>query len=174
MKEQLASLFDYGDWVTGRLLDTAGALTGEQFTQLVMPGFGSVHLTLAHLLGADMLWFARWQGRSPATMLSPEDVATVPAMRALWADQIDERRAWFAAVDEAALAATVQWTNMRGQRYALACWQVILHCANHAIHHRSEVAAMLTELGHEPPTTDLLAFYLEQAGERWQPTGAVR
>ncbi|MEZ4769457.1 MAG: DinB family protein [Caldilineales bacterium] len=171
MKEQLASLFDYGDWVTERLLDTAGALTAEQIMRPVLAGFGSVHLTLVHLLGAEVLWFARWQSQSPATMLSANDLPDLPAIRARWAALATERRAWFVHTDDAGLAAQVNWTNMRGRPYMLACWQVVLHCANHSTHHRSEVAAMLTELGHEPPATDLLAFYLEQSGEQWQPTG---
>ena len=170
MKEQLSSLYEYGAWVNQRLLEAAAALTEEQFTRKVLPGFGSVHLTLAHILGAEVLWFARWQGLSPKTMLSPSDLPTVPAIRERWAELIDERRAYFAALDEAELAATMHWTNMRGQPYALPRWQVMLHCANHSTHHRSEVAAMLTELGHEPDSTDLLEFYLEHAGQQWKPT----
>ena len=171
MKEQLASLYEYGAWVNQRLLEAAAALTAEQFIQKVLPGFGSVHLTLVHILGAEMLWFARWQGLSPKAMLSPPELPTVPAIRERWAELIDERRANLVGLDEAELAATVHWTNMRGQPYALPRWQVMLHCANHSTHHRSEVAAMLTELGHEPDSTDLLEYYLECAGQQWKPTG---
>lgn len=170
MKEQIASLYEYGAWVNQRLLETAAALTEEQFTRRVLPGFGSVHLTLVHILGAETLWFARWQGLSPKTMLSPSDLPTVRAIRERWADVIDERRANLARLGEAELAVTVHWTNMRGQQYALPRWQVILHCANHSTHHRSELAAMITELGHEPDSTDLLEYYLEQAGQPWKPT----
>jgi uncharacterized damage-inducible protein DinB len=171
MKELLSSLYEYGAWVNQRLLEAAVALTEEQFTRQVLPGFGSVHLTLVHLLGAEVLWFARWQGQSPKTMLSRQELPTAPAIRERWAELIDERRAYFAALDEAELAATLHWTNTRGQSYALPRWQVMLHCANHSTHHRSEVAAMLTELGHEPDSTDLLEFYLERAGQPWKPTG---
>jgi len=170
MKEQLASLYEYGAWVNQRLLEAAAALTEEQFTQKVLPGFGSVHLTLVHILGAEVLWFARWQGQSPKTMLSPSDLPTVTVIRGRWAELTDERRANLVSLDEAELAATVRWTNMRGQPYALPRWQVVLHCANHSTHHRSEVAAMLTELGHEPDSTDLLEYYLEYAGQQWKPT----
>ena len=171
MKDQLVSLYEYGAWANQRLLDAAAALTAAQFTQKVLPGFGSVHLTLAHMLGADVLWFARWRGLSPKTMLSPDDLTTVPVIRERWAELVEERGAYFAALDEAELAATVRWTNMRGQPYELPRWQVMLHCANHATHHRSEVAAILTELGHEPKSSDLLEFYLEDAGQSWKPTG---
>jgi uncharacterized damage-inducible protein DinB len=171
MKDYLISLYEYGDWVNQRLLDAASALTAEQFTQKVLPSFGSVHLTLVHMLGADVLWFARWRGLSPKTMLSPDDLATVPIIRERWAEVVEERRTYFATLDEAELAVEVHWTNMRGQAYELLRWQVILHCANHATHHRSEVAAILTELGREPQSLDLLEFYLEGAGQSWKPTG---
>ena len=171
MKEQLASLFEYGAWVNQRLLGAAAALTAEQFTQKVLPSFGSVHRTLVHILGAEVLWFARWQGRSPKTMLSPGDLPNVQAMRERWSELIDERSGYFAALEEAELGSSVRWTNMRGQSYALPRWQVILHCANHSIHHRSELAIMLTVLGHEPDSTDLLEFYLERVGQQWKPSG---
>ena len=171
MKEQLASLYEYGEWIHQRLLNAAGVLTTEQFTRKILPGFGSVHLTLTHILGAEALWFARWQGTSPKTMLSPQELPTVASIRNRWAELVDERHAYFAALSEAELTAVVRWTNMRGQSYALPRWQVMLHCANHSTHHRSEVAAMLTELGHEPESTDLLKFYLERAGQPWKPTG---
>jgi uncharacterized damage-inducible protein DinB len=170
MKEQLSSLYEYSAWVTQHLLETAAALTEEQFTRKILAGFGSVHLTLAHLLGAEVLWFARWQGQSPRTILSPDDLPTVAAMRERWAELHEQRRAHLLSLDEDDLMATVQWTNMRGQPYALPRWQVILHCANHSTHHRSEVAALLTELGHEPASTDLLEYYLEHAGQPWKPT----
>ncbi len=171
MKEQLASLFEYGVWVNQRLLESAEVLTTEQFTQKVLPGFGSVHLTLVHLVGAEVLWFARWQGQSPKTILSPGDLPGVPAMRNRWSELIDERRAYFATVAETDLDTHVNWTYMRGQAFTLPRWQVILHCANHSTHHRSEIAAMLTELGHEPDSTDLLEYYLERAGQSWKPSG---
>ncbi len=171
MKEQLASLFEYGVWVNQRLLESAEVLTPEQFARKVLPGFGSVHLTLVHLLGAEVLWFARWQGQSPKTILSSGDLPSVAAMRNRWSELIDERRAYFAMVAETDLDIHVSWTNMRGQAFTLPRWQVILHCANHSTHHRSEIAAMLTDLGHEPDSTDLLEYYLERAGQSWKPSG---
>jgi uncharacterized damage-inducible protein DinB len=170
MNEQIISLYEYGAWVNGRLLDAAASVTPEQFTQKVLPGFGSLHLTLVHLLGAEVLWFARWQGLSPITILAPADLPDVKAIRERWAKLVEERHLNLASLDEATLAETVQWTNMRGQVFRLPRWQVILHCANHSTHHRSEVAAILSELGHEPDSTDLLEYYLKAAGQQWKPS----
>ena len=164
MKELLVSLYEYGEWVNQRLMENAADLTDEQFKRDLLPGFGSVHRTLVHILGAERIWFERWQGRSPKTMLTPHEAPTLRAIREQWATLSDERRAYLAALAEAELAVTMHWTDTRGQPSALPLWQMMLHCANHSTHHRSEVAAMLTELGHEPDSTDLLKFYLERAG----------
>ena len=165
MKEQLTSLFEYGTQANQRLLEVVAPLTAEQFSQKISSSFGSVHLTLIHILGAEMLWFALWQGRSPAYFPSEQDLPDVPALQARWAAFIAERRAYFAAVEESDLSTTVSWTQPSGQTFALPRWQIMFHCANHSTHHHSELAAMLTELGleHDPNITNLLSFYLERA-----------
>lgn len=170
MKDQIVSLYEYSEWVNQRLLDTAAALTDEQFTRKVLSSFGSAHLTLVHILGAEVLWFARWQGQSPKTMLLPGELPTVAAIRGRWAELVGERRANLAGLEETDLTVTVHWTNMRGQAFALPRWQVMLHCANHSTHHRSEVATLFTQLGHAPDSTDLIEFYLGHAGQQWKPT----
>jgi uncharacterized damage-inducible protein DinB len=172
MKELISSFYAHNANVSQQLLGTAGLLTDEQFTQIgVVPGFGSVHLTFTHLLGAEVLWFQRWQGLSPKTMLTENELPTLPVLRAKWADFIEERRASLESLDEAALTETLHWTNMRGQPYSLPRWQVMMHCATHSTHHLSELAAMLTLLGHEPEGADLLDYYLSNAGQEWKPTG---
>jgi uncharacterized damage-inducible protein DinB len=171
MKEQLASLYEYSSWVNQRLLDTASTLTNEQFTQKILPTFDSVHLTLVHLLGAEVLWFARAQSQSPKTMLTARELSSIQTIREHWGALIAQRRAYVIGLDEAELDVTAHWTNMRGQAYALPRWQVLLHSANHSTHHRSEVAALLTALGYQPDSTDLLEFYLEHSGQPWKPTG---
>jgi uncharacterized damage-inducible protein DinB len=170
MKEQIASLFEYGAWANLRLLESMTTLSTEQFALKLLPGFGSLHLTLVHMLGTEILWLARWQELSPRTVLSPGDMPTVTAIRDRWVDLVDERRTNLTGLDEAGLAKMVRWTNMRGEPYMLPRWQVMLHCANHSTHHRSEAAAILSELGHEPDSTDLLEYYLERGGQPWKPT----
>jgi len=170
MKEQIISLFEYGKWVNDRVLVAAADLTMEQLARKVLPGFGSLHLTLVHMLGAEEIWLARWKGVSPQTMLSPTEFTEVAGISSRWEALHAERGAYLASLDEAGLEESLHWRNMRGQAYELPLWQLMLHCANHSTHHRSEVAAILTELGHEPDSTDLLEFYLLRTGQQWKPS----
>ncbi len=170
----IASLYDYGLWVNNRLLDKTAALTPEQFTQKFSHSFESVYHTWVHVLAAEALWFLRWQGKSPQWMLSPKDLPTLAAIRERWTQLIPERRAFLEGLSEDQLTQGVTYTNLRGQAYSAPLWQLILHGANHSTHHRSEIAAMLTDLGHEPEGTDLLEYYLEQNKQLWRPTQVKR
>lgn len=40
-------------------------------------------------------------------------------------------------------------------------WQMLLHQANHAMQHRSEVAVFLTEFGFSPGQLDLMRYLRE-------------
>jgi uncharacterized damage-inducible protein DinB len=45
-----------------------------------------------------------------------------------------------------------------GRPDAQPLWQILAHLFNHATHHRAEVAAMLTMLGHSPGDIDMIVF----------------
>ncbi len=170
MIDHIVSLYEYGEWATHRLLERVELLDPAQFKINLLPGFGSVHATLVHLLGAEVVWCARWQGESPRQLLSAEDLPTLQVIRARWAQLEQERRASLAALDEAALEEIIPYTNTRGSSFTLARWQMLLHCANHSTHHRSELAAMLSEIGHEPDSLELLEFFLQRTGQSWKPS----
>jgi uncharacterized damage-inducible protein DinB len=154
----IRDLYDYNAWANARILDTAAKLTHEQ---LLAPGgasFDSVRDTLVHTMNAQWLYLERWQARSPRAWPEASTYPDLAAIRARW-DAIErDTHAFVVALDDARLAAVVEYTNMQGEPWAYPLWQQMIHQVNHATQHRSETAVLLTQLGHSPGWLDLLYF----------------
>jgi uncharacterized damage-inducible protein DinB len=164
--ELIRTLYRYNAWANGRVLDTAERLTPEQLVAGGGASFESVRDTLVHTMGAQWLYLERWQGRSPRAMLDPREFPDLASIRERW-DGIERRTAAFVAgLDDARLAAVVAYVNAAGERWAYPLWQQMVHQVNHGTQHRSEAAAMLTQLGHSPGWLDFLYFIDLQGGGR--------
>src|SRR3712207_2805823 len=84
--EMLRLLYAHGAWANGRVLDAAERLAPEQARSPVLAGLASVHDTLAHVVGAQALWLARWRGTSPPAMPDPAAFPDLSAIRTRWAE----------------------------------------------------------------------------------------
>jgi uncharacterized damage-inducible protein DinB len=163
--ELIRTMYRYNAWANARILDTAARLTPAQ---LIAPGgasFDSVRDTLVHTMNAQWLYLERWHGRSPRAwpaVGAPPDVASI---RGRWDEIEHETQAFVAGLTEGRAAEAVAYTNMEGERWAYPLWQQMLHQVNHATQHRSEVAMVLTNLGHSPGWLDLLYFIDREQAE---------
>ena len=154
----ITNLYDYNAWANTRILDTTAGLTAEQFLAPGGSSFDSVRDTLVHTMNAQWLYLERWQGRSPRAWPEPTIYPDLAAIRGRWNEIEHDTQAFMAALDDARLAAVVDYTNMQGEPWAYPLWQQMIHQVNHATQHRSETAVLLTQLGHSPGWLDLLYF----------------
>ncbi len=161
MKEMIAALYEYEGWANDRLLGKAANLSAAQLGQKLTKGADPILPTFGHLVGADVRWFARWRGETPPT-LSPADFPTLDEVRRRWEELYPVRRAYLASLAEAALREPIRWVRERGT-VMIPRWQAMLQCANHGTQHRSEIAAMLTDLGSSPGDLDFVDYCLEAA-----------
>lgn len=161
MVEHLRTLYAYSAWANERVLDAAARLDPAQLVADGGASFGSVRDTLVHLVSAQRVWIARCQNLPARAQLQPEAFPDVVAIRAVWAGGDEETRAFITRVDEAALSGMVRYINSAGEPNAYPLWQVLVHQANHAAQHRSEVAMLLTGFGCSPGLLDFL-YYLDQ------------
>lgn len=156
------TLYGYSAWANGRILDTAARLTQEQLTRKIGASFDSIRDTIVHTMSGQWIWLARWQSLSPERMLDPAAFADIPAIRRRWEQIEAETQAFLAKLAEADLDRLIEYRNTEGEPWAYPLWQALVHQVNHATQHRSEAAAMLTQLGCSPGWLDFLVYIDQQ------------
>ena len=152
----LNELFDYNYWARDRQLQACAALTEEQFLRPLGGSFPSLRDTLAHLVAVEWLWLERWRGRSPRTLLPPEEFPTLAAVRERWLVVEREMREYLAGLSDEALERPITCISTRGQAWTYPLWRMIVHLLNHQTYHRGQVTTYLRQLGAEPAKVDFL------------------
>jgi uncharacterized damage-inducible protein DinB len=112
----------------------------------------------AHLYGADSVWLSRWKGGGPTRLPGDADFRALTELRTAW-DQLEaEQRAFVEGLTEADLARPVSYKNSAGEQFTVALGPLLQHVVNHATHHRSEIATMITLISASPPDTGLNTY----------------
>jgi uncharacterized damage-inducible protein DinB len=160
--EIIREVWDYHHWANGRLLDVTAALGEEAAGRAVGPQFSapSIREVFAHVYGADRFWLRQWRGE-PTGAPGPTyglDFATLAELRRAWAELVAEQRDFIAKVGEADLGRVFMARGNDGVPSPRPFGMMLLHVPNHATHHRSEIATMLTMVSGSPPPTDVVVY----------------
>jgi uncharacterized damage-inducible protein DinB len=155
----IRELYDYHRWANHRLFEVAlglgDAVTREMGTHWSVP---TVKGMFAHLYGADAIWLSRWKGTSPVRQAGDADFATMADLRVRWDLLEAEQRAFVEGLTEADLARPVTYKNTSGEQLQVALGPLLQHVVNHATHHRSELATMITLISGSPPDTGINTY----------------
>jgi uncharacterized damage-inducible protein DinB len=119
---------------------------------------GGIHGTLAHIVGAEKGWLARWQGKSENGTAAISQMQSLAEIRALWENVCDEMSRFLATLDDGKLQEMLSTTARTGN-YTTSYWQMIQHVVDHSSYHRGQIVTMLRQLGVTPPSTGLIRFY---------------
>ena len=164
--ELIRDLYEYHRWANRRLWDTAVA-RGEEAVERDMGkqwSFPSIRRMFAHIYGADAIWLGRWQGRS-MTAIPGADLPSMGALRERWDVLIAEQRAFLDGLGPADLTRVIEYKNTEGRAFRATLGALLPHVPNHATHHRSEIATMLTLISGSPPDTGINSFILATTGQ---------
>jgi len=159
--QYLAHLFEYNRWANEQVLEAAEQLSDEDLNRMHGHSWGSVHGMLVHMLSAEWIWLRRLQGHSPGGLLSALEFPTVNAIRTRWAGIASSLFAFIQLQTPATLLQDVQYRNTEGRPHSLKTWQILVHVANHATHHRGELAAMFALLGVSHEEDDWLYYFFK-------------
>jgi uncharacterized damage-inducible protein DinB len=153
--QDLHTLLDYNYWARDRMLEALEQLSTEQFTRDVGGSFAS-----AHMLGAEIVWYMRWQGESPGVMPKPDRFADLAALRAEWREHEAKMRAFLGSLGQGDVERVYAYKLTTGPTGESPFWQMLQHLVNHGTYHRGQVTTLLRQMGVKPPqSTDMIGFY---------------
>lgn len=153
----------YNAWANARLYAVACDLAPDELRADRGVFFRSLLGTFNHLLVADRIWMRRFTGEGDApTRLDAvlfEDLSTLDAAR-----RAEDARivAWIGGLSEDALSGRVTYRTISDpQVVTQPLASALTHFFNHQTHHRGQAHAVLTGLGREVPSLDLIQFQRE-------------
>ena len=155
--DTLTTLFNHHVWANVRLFERCADLTPEQLDATLLGTFGSIRETLEHIVRAEQNYLYRI--RTGQRLVRPENAPPLTMVEMLdslrttgeglieWAPQVQPGD-----------TVQVEWEGTpREVPKTIILTQVI----NHATEHRSQVMAILTQLGIEPPELDGWTYFDE-------------
>jgi len=160
-KQDILTLYEYNQWANAKILNAAANVTQEQYLAPASFPHGSLRGTLVHALFAEWIWRKRWEGISPTVRLKPEDFPMFESLHMRWLGEEKQLMDFVDGLTDEKLNNTFNYTNTSGKPFSRILWQAMAHLVNHGTQHRSEAAAILTELGHSPGDIDLISFLIE-------------
>ena len=162
-------LYEYHRWANRRLFAVAAALgedvarqdVGKQFSFPTLKGM------FAHVYAADAAWLARWNGTQVGRLAGDQDFSDLAALRVQWDGVEEAQRRFVDGLVPSDLERIVEYTStlFPGRPLRVALGPLLHHVVNHATHHRSEIATMLTMVSGSPPPTDLHVYHLLVSGQ---------
>ena len=158
LADHFTLLARYNAWATFKLYQHVDALPEDHYRRDAGLFFHSVHGTLNHLLLAEHeIWFARFAtGVSPRRALNEEVESDRQALRERLLSAVQGWQPLITTWGAARWAGTLDYTTTKGIAQSLPFAATLGHVFNHGTHHRGQISAALTAMGHPCPELDMV------------------
>ncbi len=162
--KDLKTLYDYSYWANKKLFDVIEQIPEEDFTKPIAGSYESIRNTMVHILSAEWGWLDRCGGPARPNRLIAENYPTIASLINTWHNVEGYVRAFLGNLEDADLERQIEYTGSGNMKRSMPLGELLQHTANHAVHHRAQVALLLRMLGHTPGNIDILFYFAEQRG----------
>lgn len=158
-RDDLLTLLDYHHWANTRLLQKAARLMPDQLMAPSRLSHGNALQTLIHAYDAQWAWRVACEtGQMPLERLTVAHYPDLPSLRRAWTAEDAALVAYVRSLDDARLDQPLVYSWPRARPRSHTLWHILVQLVHHGIHHRSEVGAYLTTLGHSPGDLDFIIY----------------
>ena len=147
MPDLIDDLYDYNDWANDKVLSFCDDLTDEQLDEPRELGFGTLRATLFHILTADRVWMDRWQAIPWRPFPTDPAGVTVQEIRKALADVAAQRRDLIDKNRSERFTKQIEYQDSQQTPYDHQLSDLLLHVANHGVHHRAQALNYLKQFG---------------------------
>lgn len=163
MRAHFKMMASYNAWCNERLYEAAAGLSDADYRADLGAFFKSVHGTFNHILVGDRVWLSRFTGTGPAPTALDEilydDFDRLRAARRAEDARIDR---FVDGLDDDKLASVLHYRALsQPADVTYPLLPALHHLFNHQTHHRGQATALLTRLGVDTPSLDLVYFNLQ-------------
>lgn len=171
LNNHFATLARYHLWAVRKLYAHVDALSEGDYRRDAGLFFQSVHGTLNHLLvGEQAVWFPRFaQGASNRVALNTELEPGRDRLREQLIEGAQRWRPLVASIPAARFDATLEYTTTRGVPQSLPFAATLAHVFNHGTHHRGQITAAITAMGHACPEIDMVWMLQAESANQGTP-----
>lgn len=155
---RIQRLYDYNDWAWQQVFPSLIKLDDAAYKEERGFFWGSLHSLMVHSMSAEDIWYQRIMGTSPTAMLDPADYANFSVVQSHWAEIDGKLRRFVATLTDQDLDRQIDYTDRSGQPFSTQLGDILLHVANHATEHRSQMTPVLFALNVPTPPLDYIFF----------------
>lgn len=151
----LAHQLRYSEWASRKLAHFASNIPAGDLTREMHNSHGGILQTFQHIYYADRVWYSRMVPPLQPRFDDPAPGPSLAELDELWWDLLHRFQDWAAGEDPNRV---VQYRNLKNEPFAKPVYQIVTHVVNHGTYHRGQIAAMLRQCGHVPPSTDFIYY----------------
>lgn len=150
-------LADYNQWMNTRLYVVCADLSEEELRADRHAFFGSIYMTLNHIMYGDLAFLSRFTGTPAHVPELGQELASSFAVLKSEREALDSRIIeWVSTLEHEWLAdAQTYQSKVDGKTRTVPRWVLVTHMFNHQTHHRGQVTTLLSQMGLDIGSTDI-------------------
>ncbi len=140
-------LYRYNSWANDRIVAICDGLADSQVDEPREMGFGSLRNTVFHILAVEEIWFERWTAVPWRKLPTEAGGLSIHEIGKRLERIAGERQALIDRERPDGWKRICQYKNSQGNSYSNRLDEMLLHVANHGIHHRAQALNYLKQFG---------------------------
>jgi len=162
MKQLLKNYTNYNLWANSKICYFLSAIDETVNDEITYDRITIIKETVYKIWDNETIWYNRFNGYTTTKKPRENFNCGFEEFQKMFLDQSHRLVAYAASLDESQLNSDFEYSNPNGEKFKTQLYRVIMHCVNHSIYLRGQIATMLRNVGYENLSSLDLETYLQE------------